>query len=124
MKRPFDNHQDMIAAMAQQVEAMRRRVRPEVAGSSGFGPLIAPILDSDSLSGYELIGERHRGGQGVVYEAIQRSTKRRVAVKVLYESAQSDGASRRRFEREIEILTQLRHPNIVTVHDSGQAATR
>src|SRR5262249_14257159 len=31
---------------------------------------------------------------------------------------------RMRFEREIEILSQLRHPNIVTVHDSGVAGGR
>lgn len=84
-----------------------------------FGP-----LRSDSLQGYELLQERHRGGQGIVFEATQRATKRRVAIKVLYDGPQTSGSDQRRFQREVEILSQLRHPNIVTVYDSGESAGR
>jgi tetratricopeptide (TPR) repeat protein len=64
----------------------------------------------------------HRGGQGVVYEALQRSTRRRVAVKVMREGPFAGPADRARFEREVQILAQLSHPHIVTIHDSGRVA--
>jgi serine/threonine protein kinase len=76
----------------------------------------------DSFAGYQIVKEIHRGGQGVVYQAIQKSTKRRVAIKVMKEGPLASAAERARFEREVEILGQLNHPNIVTVHDSGEAA--
>ena len=68
---------------------------------------------------YEVIRELHRGGQGVVYEAIQRSTKRKVAIKVLVGGRQATKTARKRFEREIELVAQLRHPNIIAIFDSG-----
>src|SRR5262245_21215853 len=36
-----------------------------------------------TIPGYELVREIHRGGQGVVYQAVQRSTRRDVAIKVM-----------------------------------------
>lgn len=77
---------------------------------------------ADSVPGYTLTREIHRGGQGVVYEAIQQSTKRKVALKVMQEGPFAAQRDRARFAREIEVLAQLKHPNIVTIHDSGTAA--
>jgi serine/threonine protein kinase len=71
------------------------------------------------IPGYENLSELRRGGQGVVYSAIQRSTKRRVAIKVLIEGALASESARRRFEREIDLAANLRHPGIVRVYDSG-----
>ncbi len=73
----------------------------------------------DWIPGYEITREIHRGGQGVVYQAIQKTTKRKVAIKVLREGPFAGKRDRARFEREVRILGQLQHPNIVTVHDSG-----
>jgi serine/threonine-protein kinase len=59
---------------------------------------------------HRLIGE---GGMGKVYEAEERLSKRRVALKVLHpELARSDDG-RRLFLNEMQILAQLEHPNIV-----------
>ncbi len=74
-----------------------------------------------SIPGYRMLGEANRGGQGVVYKAIQLSTKRNVAIKVLIDSAVDGTAEGVRFEREVHILAQLSHPHIVAVHDSGQS---
>lgn len=68
---------------------------------------------------YELVRELHRGGQGVVYLAWQRGTRRRVAIKMVREGPFASPGERARFQREIEILGGLDHPNIVTIHDSG-----
>ncbi|MFA6046898.1 MAG: protein kinase [Phycisphaerales bacterium] len=73
----------------------------------------------NAFPGYEIIREIHRGGQGVVYQAIQKTTRRKVAIKVLHGGPFSGAAGRTRFEREVQVLGQLNHPNIVRIHDSG-----
>jgi tetratricopeptide (TPR) repeat protein/predicted Ser/Thr protein kinase len=94
---------------------------------SGAGPSevskTVGISAADSLPGYEIVRELHRGGQGVVYQAIQKGTKRKVAVKVIREGPFADSRDRARFEREIQILGQLEHPNIVDIHESGTSAS-
>jgi serine/threonine protein kinase/Flp pilus assembly protein TadD len=76
----------------------------------------------DSFPGYEIVRRIHRGGQGVVYEAVQKSAKRKVAIKVLRAGPFPGDEERIRFEREVQILASFKHPNIVAVHDSGMAA--
>lgn len=71
------------------------------------------------IRGYDGIEEIARGGQGIVYRATQRSTRRAVAIKVLLEGDFASGVARRRFEREIDLVASLRHPHIVSVYDSG-----
>ncbi len=73
----------------------------------------------DLIPNYQLLREISRGGQGIVYKAIQKTTKRQVAVKVMREGPFAGARDRIRFEREIEILAQLNHPNIVNILDSG-----
>ncbi len=72
-----------------------------------------------SIDGYDLLHEIARGGQGIVYLAVQRSTRRQVALKLLIERGFATAAARRRFEREIELLASIDHPGIVKVFDSG-----
>jgi len=71
------------------------------------------------IAGYEILGELYRGGQGVVHKAYHPATKRHVAIKTLLPRTLASARQRRRFEREIEIIAKLRHPNIVTLYDSG-----
>jgi len=86
------------------------------AERAGRGADMPPV---DSFKGYEILGEIHRGGQGVVYQALQIATKRRVALKVLHTGPSTGSAGRTRFEREVQVLGQLSHPHIVKIHDSG-----
>jgi len=79
-------------------------------------------IESDGLPaipGYRILGEVHRGGQGVVYQAIQESTRRKVAVKVLKHGPFADATEFARFDREIDLLSRLNHPHIVAVRDRG-----
>lgn len=78
----------------------------------------------DGIPGYEQIGEAHRGGQGLVVKALQKATKRVVAVKVLLQGRHATPRQKLRFEREIDVVAQLRHPHVVTIHDSGVADGR
>ncbi len=76
----------------------------------------------DAIDGYRLEREIHRGGQGVVIAAYQESTKRPVAIKLLLDGALASDQDRARFEREVELVAHLRHPSIVTVHESGSTS--
>ena len=66
----------------------------------------------------ELIG---RGGMGFVFKARQPSLDRVVALKLLPETLAADPHFAERFNREARFLAKLNHPNIVAVHDFGQA---
>jgi len=84
----------------------------------------AHILNQDfdsMLEGYEVLEELPRGGQAVVYKAIQKATKRTVALKVLLQGPYASPRARYRFEREVDLAASLRHTNIVTIYDSGIA---
>ena len=79
-----------------------------------------PSLSDNAIPGYEITREIHRGGQGVVYQAIQQSTQKKVAIKVMHGGAFASANDRARIEREVRILANLNHPNIVKVYDSGE----
>ncbi|MFO0858567.1 MAG: serine/threonine-protein kinase [Phycisphaerales bacterium] len=72
------------------------------------------------IPGYEDLREIKRGGQGIVYRAVQRFTKREVAIKLLLDSAYYSQTGQRRFEREVDLAASLRHNGIVRVYDSGR----
>ena len=62
-----------------------------------------------------------RGGMGVVYKARQKTLNRFVALKLLAPERVGDAKFAERFAREAQALAALNHPNIVTIHDFGQA---
>src|SRR5471032_2623430 len=62
-----------------------------------------------------------RGGMGVVYKARQKSLNRFVALKLLAPERVRDAKFAQRFAHEAKALAALSHPNIVTIHDFGQA---
>ena len=62
-----------------------------------------------------------RGGMGVVYKARQPRLDRLVALKILAPEKERDPRFAERFTREARALARLNHPNIVTVHDFGEA---
>ena len=89
-------------------------------GLAGFTPPAAAELAElfPQFESLELLG---RGGMGAVYKARQTSLNRFVALKILPVEANEDPAFGERFQREARALAQLSHPNIVGVHDFGQA---
>ncbi len=74
----------------------------------------------DRVGEYRIVRELGRGGMGVVYEAIQESLGRRVALKLLTGLAANDTKMIERFGREARAAASLSHPGIVQVHGVGQ----
>src|SRR5262249_16920909 len=66
-----------------------------------------------------IVRELARGGMGVVYEAIQLSLGRRVALKVLPFAATFDSRQLQRFKNEAQAAALLHHTNIVPVFAVG-----
>ena len=73
-----------------------------------------------SLGKYQIIQEIGRGGMGAVYKAHDPFLNRTVAIKVLAPHLVWQQTFVDRFLREARAVAQLRHPNIVDVHDVGQ----
>jgi serine/threonine protein kinase len=74
--------------------------------------------DFPHLEILELLGQ---GGMGAVYKARQRRLDRLVALKVLPPEVAGLPGFEERFTREARALARLNHPNIVTLHDFGEA---
>ncbi len=84
------------------------------AAVAGIGTLV------DRLGEFHLLREVGRGGMGVVYEAIQESLGRRVALKVLRMHRLLDPMTLVRFHREAKAAARLHHNNIVPVFGVGE----
>jgi serine/threonine protein kinase len=85
------------------------------------GPPPSPEEMAERFPNFEITECLGRGGMGVVYKARQKALDREVAIKVLAGEWQDDRSFAKRFEREAKTLAQMSHPNIVTVHDFGEA---
>lgn len=69
---------------------------------------------------YRILGEIGRGGMGVVYDALQSSLNRHVAIKVLASPSTSVPSMKERFLREARTAAGLHHSHIVPVHGVGE----
>ncbi len=91
---------------------------------SGFLPpqMLAAMLRRDNrarqLGPYRLIRQIGEGAISNVYLAQHRMLKRPAAVKVLKQQATSDEWTAR-FQREVQLASQLGHPNTITIFDYG-----
>ena len=95
------------------------------------GPDEASLNEEDSpeavqslFPGLEILERIGQGGMGIVYKARQKHLGRLVALKLLRAKCSGDPSLAERFTREARALAKLSHPNIVGVHDFGQAGDR
>ncbi len=72
------------------------------------------------VNGYEILSQVGQGGMATVYLARQQSMNRNVALKFLPTAYMNDETYLQRFEREVKIVAQLEHRNIVPVYDFGE----
>ncbi len=116
----FPQYAKELQELLPTVAAMERLGKVEISErmlDTGQQSLNLPGCQIDE---YRILREIGRGGMGVVYEAEQRTLKRRVALKVLPCTNADSERSRQRFQREAESAARLHHSNIVPVFGTGE----
>src|SRR5262249_57160749 len=88
------------------------------AGLAGSGT--PPVIPSE-IGEFSIVREIGRGGMGVVYEAVQQTLGRHVALKVLSSASLMNPVHLERFRLEARSAGRLHHSHIVPVFGVGEA---
>jgi len=94
--------------------------RPDDKATAGTSENLSQGALPEELGEYRLLREIGRGGMGVVYEAVQLSLHRHVALKVMPPHRLRGPEHLERFRREAQIAAGLHHTNIVPVFGVGE----
>jgi serine/threonine protein kinase/tetratricopeptide (TPR) repeat protein len=103
-----------LVEMEQAASAVGPATGPVVQGVGSGGATLA------TLGEFRIVREVGRGGMGVVYEAVQESLGRHVALKVFAPWTRADPELIERFQREARAAARLHHTNIVPVFGVGE----
>ena len=108
----IDKLQDSYPTLFKELDALfRGKAATIFADASEKNP--------NDFGDYEIICELGRGGMASVSMAKQKSLERRVALKMPLPGVANDPVAIQRFAREIQVLSQCDHPNVVKILDSG-----
>ena len=91
---------------------------PDAESADSASPQLAQFA---RLGKYAIQGTLGSGGMGSVYQAVDTEANRTVALKILPRERAENPALVKRFQQEAAAAKQLRHENIVSVFDAGQA---
>jgi len=114
----------LVPATAQAVAVITAALLASALASYGSGiisGLREQVQQAKQLGQYTLEEKIGEGAMGVVYRARHAMLRRPTAVKLLQPSKTGELAVRR-FEREVQLTSELHHPNTVHVYDFGRSA--
>src|SRR6476469_1968041 len=89
---------------------------PSPGGPSELGEVLT--------GGFRIDAKLGEGGMGTVYRGTQLSLGRSVAIKTMTPTLVLTADAKQRLFREAKILSQLNHPNIVSIIDFGTTTSR
>jgi serine/threonine protein kinase len=93
---------------------------PVAAGGGGGGR--AAVKAGELIGRYRVVSLLGSGGMGQVFRVESVPEGETLALKVLHPLAGADAERVRRFQREIQILTRIRHPAVLRIRDSGESS--
>ncbi len=125
---PLCEYTDKYPELADQIRELFPALVAMEHFGSGADPATGPFAAApgivasvpERLGDYRIVREIARGGMGIVYEAVQESLGRHVALKVLPQDRLSDPSQLERFQREARAAAVLHHTNIVPVFGVGE----
>ena len=109
LQRQVDRHLFRLNVVLDQLE----KPKPQIANPGA--------LTGTQIGLYQVLEPIGAGGMGEVYKGFQPTLNRPVAIKILPEQLAKNPEFRTRFEREAQMVAVLKHPNIVSVFDFGEA---
>ncbi|MEM7260586.1 MAG: serine/threonine-protein kinase, partial [Planctomycetota bacterium] len=115
----YPEHAEAIDDLFPTLELMES-LKPNAVPTTSSGGPVSGGLAVEQFGEYRIVREIGRGGMGIVYEALQESLDRRVALKVLPSSVLYSPNKLERFHREARAVAQLHHTNIVPVYGVGE----
>jgi|GEM_PF-5516817 len=105
---------------ARRVEIEDRSSKVELEGrSSDDSPINLPDDRSNRIGRFEIVRKLGEGGNGTVLLVLDPKLDRQVALKVPNPEALFNKDFTERFRREAQLAARLRHPNIVSVYETG-----
>src|SRR5262245_63963707 len=113
-----DEIRELLPALVM-LEQDKPAIMPE-SGTNGGPDATASGSAPHQLGDYLILREIGRGGMGVVYESVQQSLGRHVALKVLPHHALAGSELLGRFRLEARAAARLHHTNIVPVFGVGE----
>ncbi|WP_157605426.1 serine/threonine-protein kinase [Schlesneria paludicola] len=116
-ERRAPEHRGMIRSLFTTIAMIERTIRRETTQRRTPRPTISK---HKVIGDFSIVREMGRGGMGIVFEAIQQSLKRRVALKILGSGISNSPQQLLRFRREAESAARLHHTNIVPVYGIGE----
>lgn len=126
IETPGDTSDELVVGIKRSVNASDQLLSEPELHAMLFDGCQAIVVGSSALpverlGPYRLIRPLGRGGMGAVYLAEHERLKRRCALKLLPRERVADPNWRGRFDREMQAVASLSHPNIVTASDAGDA---
>ncbi|HOD40924.1 MAG TPA: protein kinase, partial [Candidatus Wallbacteria bacterium] len=102
---------------ARKAESLRQQQAPATDDSERT--MIATIANETDYidKRYKILGQIGKGGMGIVYKAIDTANQAQVAIKIPILTFKDDRGFMERFEREADVSSRLKHPNILNIFD-------
>ena len=118
--RPRDGRRDAAhgGGVRRRGRADRRRRRGSWRGERRRER--APPLIGNVVAGHRIVRLVGRGGMGVVYEAVEESLGRTVALKLVAPERAGEPGFRERFIAESRLAASIDHPNVLPVFKAGE----